>query len=371
MKLLWVGDAIIKSGFGRVTHNLVPRLIDLGWDITVLGVCYDGDPHPYSYPIYPAGTRGDIYGIGRLSDVYHRTQPDACLFLQDPWIVPHYLPLVSGPTVASMPVDAPNLPRSAAFALARLSSAIFWTRFALTEAHQAGFSGRATVIPFGVDPSIYFPTARAEARAKLGIPLGDFVVGNVNTNHARKRLDLTVMYFAEWVQRYKLPPSVRLFIHAAPRDSSVDLVQLADYYGVRSRMIVAEQAGHVPEELMRYVYAAMDVQVSTTLGEGFGLPTIEAMACGIPQIVPAWAALGDWAADAVWAIPVTSYQVTPGLNTIGGIADREQFIAGLHGMYTNDSFRIDFAERALARAKEPQFQWDVIAEQYHRVLSGV
>lgn len=375
--LLWVGDAIIHSGFARVTHNILAHLVDR-WDVHVLGVCYTGDPHGYPYPIYPASLSGDIYGLGRLQEIIGKVKPDAILILQDPWIVPFYLDRLNGnfkgPVVASMPVDAPNIPKRAAHALSKLTHAIFWTEFGLKEAQASGFSGDADVIPFGVDLERYVPVPRAAARARLKIPQGAYVVGNVNTNHPRKRLDLTMLYFAEWIRSGGAPSDAKLMLHCAHKPEGWDLMNLADYLGLKGRMIITNpgSAGQVDESAMPFLYSAMDVQVTTTQGEGWGLTQCESMACGVPQIVPEWAALAEWPRGAVRYVPVTSHAVTAGqLGTIGGIVDRIEFVKALSELHDDPTLRVEYGARARAKVEEPQFRWDAIADRYHEVLSEV
>jgi glycosyltransferase involved in cell wall biosynthesis len=48
-----------------------------------------------------------------------------------------------------------------------------------------------------------------------------------------------------------------------------------------------------PDEYMRDVYSSMDVHMLVSLGEGFGIPILEAQACGTPVIVGAWTAMAE------------------------------------------------------------------------------
>ena len=50
-------------------------------------------------------------------------------------------------------------------------------------------------------------------------------------------------------------------------------------------------------------YSAMDVLLATSMGEGFGVPTIEAQACGTRVIGSGWAATEDLVSDECWLVP--------------------------------------------------------------------
>jgi glycosyltransferase involved in cell wall biosynthesis len=48
-----------------------------------------------------------------------------------------------------------------------------------------------------------------------------------------------------------------------------------------------------PIEFMRTLYSSMDVFLLTSMGEGFGIPILEAQACGVPVIVGDWTAMSE------------------------------------------------------------------------------
>ena len=62
---------------------------------------------------------------------------------------------------------------------------------------------------------------------------------------------------------------------------------MAEYYGIRDyllpQMMGNLDQGQAPDEEMVDIYNMMDVFALPTAGEGFGIPTIEAMACGKPS----------------------------------------------------------------------------------------
>ena len=382
-KLLWVGDAVCHTGFARVTHNVLAHLAPK-WDVYVLGINYDGGPHDYPYPIYPSRMKGDLWGLNWMQQLLTTIKPQAICVIQDPWITAKFvLEIDRGqvPMAAYLPVDARNQPSGACVALNRLDLGIFYTQFGFTQCRLAGYSGVGVVIPHGVDTEVYRPIDRSEARAELGLDaLGDiFVIGNVNRNQPRKRLDLTVQCFAEWLRRVAgcrdQINNAYLYIHCSQHDTAGwDLPQLANYYGISQRLIIPDEhavtpSKGLPESAMPYVYSAFDVQLTTSLGEGWGLSQMEGAACGVPQIVPQYAALGEWMAGAAYMIPCLDSETHVQINTVGGVPNRQACIEAIDIMYRHPDIRAQYAQKALDLAHSPAYSWANVGERFHVALT--
>lgn len=396
-RLLWIGDAGVSTGFARCTHRTLDVLRE-EYDVAVLGLNFVGEPHsmenphPWPYPIYPAMVGGDAFGVRRTEPIIKKFAPDVVVVQNDPWNVPAYLEQIPNgiPVVATMPVDGKNCTLGLKLAqlkkrawkgkadhATRLACAVFWTQFGLREARAGGYDGPAAVIPLGIDLEIYKPTDKMEAREKLGFPpeiKSAYIVGNVNRNQPRKRLDLTIEYFADWVRRYNVSDAY-LYLQLAPTgETGYDALQLMQYYGFhgeQKRLILVEPELGIglDESIMPFVYSALDVQVTTTQGEGWGLTTMEGMACGVPQIVPEWAALGEWASAAAQNVPCYDHAVTVNkVNAVGGIADRGSFVESLQALYTRPEARRTLSEAGLALVRKPEYRWRSVGEQFGRVI---
>jgi glycosyltransferase involved in cell wall biosynthesis len=372
-----VGDACVSSGFAKATHAVLDH-VRHEWDVSVIGLNYWGDPHSYPYDVYPTRTvdnpYGDYLGVQRLGPLIRQLRPDLVVVQNDPWHFPPYLKAAGNtPVVGVVAVDGMNCRGND---LNGLRHAIFWTQFGEQEAKHGGYSGTSSVIPLGVDLNTYCPQPRDRSRMACGLPeryRGAFIVGNVNRNQPRKRLDLTVSFFAEWVIRNKVLDAY-LFLHVAPtKDVGYDCEQLMRYYGMANRLIYAEpDVGQgVSERCLVDTYNSFDVLLSTTQGEGWGLPTLEAMACGVPCIVPDWSAHGEWARDAAWLIQCTEICCTPNdVNAIGGVPSRHLTIEALDRLYRDEEERRAWSDAALKRAREPHFRWENIGQSYLQTLDG-
>jgi D-inositol-3-phosphate glycosyltransferase len=383
-KLLWVGDIVCHTGFARVTENILSGLRE-NWDIKVVGINYPGDPHDLPYPIWPARNGGDIWGIGECAAVIDRERPDAICILQDPWIVSRFATEINRgpiPMAAYMPVDANNQNPDVCQRLNNLDLAIFYTRFGEVECRMAGYKGESAIIPHGVNTEIYRPICKKEARSRMevdNLPENAFIFGNVNRNSPRKRLDLSIEAFARWLrQRAGAADRIEdayLYLHCSNHDTAgIYAMQLANYWGVSRRLIMPDQRlvtpyEGLPEHQMPLVYSSFDVQISTTLGEGWGLSQIEGAACSIPQIVPQFAALGEWMAAAAWQVPCSGRVTHPVINTIGAVPDVGEMVRALDLFYRRPDVREKYSQLALACAQKPEFRWQNIAERFDTELT--
>lgn len=79
------------------------------------------------------------------------------------------------------------------------------------------------------------------------------------------------------------------------------VVDEADRLGVRDRVHLV---GRVDDEALAGWYAAAAVVITTTRGEGFGLPVLEALGAGVPVVASDLPVLREVGADAVTYVPV-------------------------------------------------------------------
>ncbi len=389
-RLLFVGDGPdCPSGFGRATREILHRVKE-HYDVTVLGINHRGDPGTVDYPVYTAAAGGDAFGVGRLIWMCQMVKPDLIVIQNDGWYFPYYIAalrkkkpnfeyecpeIAAIPVIGAVAVDGLNFDGDW---IKDLTSVIFWTDFAESEARKGGFAGTSYVIPLGVDLETFYSVDHDQAleRQKIGMLKGKFIVGNINRNQPRKRWDLTIRYFAAWVNSRRIEDA-RLFLHCAPTgDKSTNVLSLAHYYGVLDKIVLYEPEpfyGKADED-MRDVYNCFDVLMSTTQGEGMSLPTMEAMACNVACVVPAWSALGDWARGAAALVPCTSTALqtfSPSINVIGGVADERAFVEALDLLYRDKSHRELVAAMGLARVAEERFRWDNIGARWVGVLDSV
>jgi len=110
-----------------------------------------------------------------------------------------------------------------------------------------------------------------------------FIFGVVARNQPRKNYPELIQAWAEFAERYD---DVLLWLHTAPTDPArkvVNLHFLVDQLGCADSVVFSDSVSSfygMSSKEMADVYNIFDCHFLATAGEGFGIPTIEAMACG-------------------------------------------------------------------------------------------
>ena len=161
---------------------------------------------------------------------------------------------------------------------------------------------RITVVPHGVD-SAYAPARPDEVaalRAHLGLDRETPYLLSVGVFDPRKRLELLL---ATAARLRGVAPGLRLII-AGDQGAYTEPVRAAvARHGLGGAAVLA---GFVPPERMAALYTGAACMLFTSAYEGFGLPVLEAMACGCPVAACANSAIPEVAGDAGLLVPESS-----------------------------------------------------------------
>ena len=220
--------------------------------------------------------------------------------LMDVWTLDHRS--LAGMRLASWcPVDHDPIP-PLTVAYFELSGArpIAMSRFGEDRMRRVGLD--PLYVPHAVDTSVFRPREdeRLDVRDALGVPADAFVVGMVAANKGsavpRKSFPWVFQAFARFHERH---PEAILYLHCEKLGhyDGINMEALAIACGVPLEALrftdqVEMQVG-IAGESLAYLYSLMDVLCSPSMGEGFGIPIIEAQACGVPVIVSDWTSMPE------------------------------------------------------------------------------
>lgn len=378
LRILFSSNAAwAHTGYGNQTALFLPRLRDLGHQMAHLAFygLEGGSLNMGDIPVYPKMRDG--YGNDAMGMHSRHFKADVLITLIDAWVLqPQAVP--DGVAWAPwFPIDMEPIPPPVLRAVQHAHTPIVYSKFGLKMAHAANLDAR--YVPHGVDTTLLCPGDRKAARETLGWPSDRFIFGMVAANKgfpSRKAYPAHLEAFAHFAKKH---PDALLYLHtvSGTEHGGVNLVELAQHLGIADRVLFPDQyamaLGGFPDAHMATLYNAMDALLSVSQGEGFGVPILEAQACGTPVIVGDWTSMPElcfggwkvpreqtkvsgygWIPEREW-MPLAAYQFSP---RIGAILEAME-AAYLNGIARDRKGR-EAREGALA------YDADVVARDYWR-----
>jgi glycosyltransferase involved in cell wall biosynthesis len=369
-RLLWLSNAPWGgSGYGEQTALFLPRLRDQGHDVAAL--CNWGlqgrETRWGGITCYPSDGYWGNHNLGVFAE-HH--QADQVIALCDAWVLkPDAWPDRLEAAVWA-PIDHWPIPPLVLAVLAHERiTPIAMSRFGFDLMQT--FELDPIYVPHGVDTRLFRPQRelRDAIRDELGIPRDVFLVGMVGANVGnpslpRKAFPQALMAFNQLAKRHD---DAWLYIHtnATPQDTGIKLDTLATVIGcppgrIRFPHAKAFQLG-IPAQALAYTYQAFDVLLQPSMGEGFGIPIVEAQASGVPVITSNHSAMSElcgagWLVegDPWWDALQESFFITPHIRSI---------IDALEAAY---AARDDLELRKRAEWFAADYDADLVAERYWR-----
>lgn len=378
MRILWVSNAPFSStGYGVQTRLFAPQVRDLGHQVAFLpfygleggALNWDG------MTMYPRGRHP--YGQDVVRGTAEHVDADIVVSLMDAWVCePQRYPEVRH--VPWFPIDMEPLPEPVKYVVERAFARIVMSRFGERVMQDAGLD--CLYVPHGVDTSVYRPMDKVAARLKLdptGMAQDKFIVGMVAANKgnapSRKAYPEHIKAFAAFAKGH---PDALLYLHttAGPQDGGVHLYEYVQHCGLEigKNVVFCDQFhNHLgfPDEYMVDTYNAFDVLMNVSMGEGFGVPILEAQACGVPVIVGDWTAMSElcftgWLVRKDEAVEMPSAMMghtsVQWLPRVEAITERlEQAYERLHGSGIDHA-----AERAVTAISAAKYDVARVTEEY-------
>ena len=333
-RILWVSNAPwAATGYGQQTAQAITRLKADGNDIAVAAnygleaSATMWNSPAGSIPVYPRGMdtwSNDVIPAHmhdwsqRDKDAEHllMTLFDVWVFKGEKW--------AEFPVASWIPIDhVPAPPEVSAWARLPFVYPIAMSKFGKSMLENVGIE--SWYVPHAVEkvykPTKSFVTPNGQTftgREFMKISEDKFVVGmnaaNKGVSPVRKAFGENLLAFSMFAKKYD---DAVLYIHTDPSGSmgGIKINDLILSCGISPEKVIFPDPymlrSGISQEIMASIYSGMDVLLATSMGEGFGVPTVEAQACGVPVIVSDFAASAELCAEDGWKIGGQPYWDAP------------------------------------------------------------
>jgi len=392
IKLGWMSDSpCTNTGFASVSRDLLNRLNDMPYyDCKMLGHNHTGqvlakgtkfaDGSGMNFELHPGGMQPfaqdvmswwiknnklDVFGV--LLDTFMVYGQDAWFLRQDtsPARTIFYYP---SDGEARLPVNCENI-------LRKVDMPVAMSKFGQKQAWKV-HKIKTEYIPHAVDRKLYFPL-EAEKRLELKKEWGlknKFVVGTVARNQPRKMLDRTFKSFKVFAEG---KDDAVLFMHTDPDDIAkvFDTRELIQRYNLQNKVMFSGMRyfNGFTYKKMNDVFNLMDAHFLTTTGEGFGIPTIEASACGVPNVATDITTTQELLVEnGKCGLPVKMLggeydTVTGNWNVERGVMDIEDGAKQLNRLYDDRELGRKLGEEGVKKVAK-FYDWEQVAKDWDRLI---
>lgn len=304
LRIAWYSNAPWAStGYGQQTAQLIQRFAKEDHQVAVIcNYGLEGSKSIWNgFQMYPRGLAayGDDVIVAHAMDWQHKDQsvPTIIGTLFDVWPLknpglkawPHFFSWV--------PIDhTPAPPEVLAWCGLPNVKPVAMSKFGLRMLETAGIP--AMYAPHGIEAT-FKPTTRIKT-AMMDKPGREFmeysddefvvlmVAANKGINPSRKSWAENLLAFSIFAQKHK---DAVLYLYTEPDGAmgGINIVNLLNSVGIpKERYRIIDQYAYrlgLPHEVMAAIYSAADVLLACSMGEGFGIPVVEAAACGVRTIV--------------------------------------------------------------------------------------
>ena len=321
LRILWYSNAPwAATGYGQQTAQVIPRLAKEGHQVAVHAMYgLAGSASTWNgFKMYPQGLSAysDDVVVAHTMEWANQdpSTPTLLMTLFDVWVLKSES-LKTWKNIASwVPIDhQPTPPEVLEWCTRENVKPIAMSKFGSRMLNLAGVEH--FYVPHAIEP-VFKPTesvslangTKMTGREFMGWEEDRFVVSMVATNKgsqpARKAWAENILAFSIFAKDH---PDAVLYLYTEPVGamSGINLIQLMDACGIgEDKYKIVDQYAYrhgMPQNLMAAMYTASDVLLACSMGEGFGIPVIEAQACGCRVIVSNFTAQPELVGDG-WTV---------------------------------------------------------------------
>jgi glycosyltransferase involved in cell wall biosynthesis len=305
----------VKKGYGITFNELYQTgFLQQHFEIHHLAWHYEQAPAMFDgVMVYPCI---EEHKVQALRDALYRIEPDVILLHADAHFYRDYLSELlawRGPIVGWFTIDYERRHNPAGLlALYQRCNRILCMADASIKQTRQDYAGPIAKVPLGVNAEIFKPVTPArkrELRHELGLPSQAYLFVMVANNFWRKGLEYAILALSRFVERYPdLAATTVLYLHTESTDQLLELIR---DYGVTEQVRISHGFDPFKQPLsetrLAELYQTADAFLLPSLGEGFGMPVLEAQACGLPLIISDNSVLREVGGDAALYIRCPGY----------------------------------------------------------------
>jgi len=308
------------TGYSKVSHNLLRQLSTLAPKVKVYHFGFQRHPKRTSHRKVADGViqydaaanedpKEDGFGFNKIYEYLDMVNPDVVMIYNDPLVVYRFLESMKHQRgvspyklwiymdqvyqgIAQPLMDKINDHADRVYCFTPSWKAIYETY---------GAHKDVRVMEHAVDSTVFSQLprqSRVDCRKNLNIPDDAVIFFNANRNSQRKRLDLSIAGFVEYMTRNPAKtPYLVIATNTNPQSGAYyDVMRIysaevtrrglaIESYAIRCVIIDTSPPNFINDEGINQLYNATDIGLNTTDGEGYGLCQLEHMYTGAPQVV--------------------------------------------------------------------------------------
>jgi len=402
------------TGFGRVMKELLPRLAKTGkYEICMIGWVYSGNSYEYDQA-KELGIRlemthfwegRDRFGAIRANEIIPRFQPNIVFSLGDVWMIDWISQNKHRKQfnwVLYTPIDRDYLSQYWLQILKDPEALVLYSKFGEKIVNRQIPNIRPYIIMHGVDTTIFHPIKNRQLlRKDVKFDQDEFIVGQCCRNQLRKSIPRTFKMFKAFncktffsdrtkcqhdircdlcqnFEQDERKKKTRLYLHMTDgsdandgRGISWNLNELAKRFKVRPSVTPGLSVSHgLSSVVLNKIYNLFDVHLLTTKREGFGLPILESMAAGIPNIATDYSSCSELLeGGGGLGIKIKAFLNDPDDEAESAICDIEDGAEKLEYLFNNPEKRKEIAQKSRKYAEK--LTWDVTIPQWEKVFDSV
>jgi glycosyltransferase involved in cell wall biosynthesis len=385
-----MSDASLNTGFGKVLHNIAYGLSESGLETFFIGwgFKYESSIPRTNYTLLPCGN--DPFGQDVLPYYIQQIKPEV-LIVQSDTRMTAYIPqmlkqLPVKPTfVHYVVVDGStwqidgkdHWPINWSQIIKGADKVVAMSKYGQQVLKSVGIDSE--VIYHGVDTTQFLPVSpeqRKSLKKQVGLGEDKFVFLGVFKSMQRKNPEKYLQAFKIFLESKELTQAEKdncvLVLHTQPQPQQggeYDLVEQCVDCGLQPGKNVIFSAQGVPVDRMQLIYQTADVFMHLGTMEGFGIPILEAMSCGLPIIGVDSCTMPELIGDCGILSEVPRYKNNQKIKygSFNGVeaelVDPWDVAKQMLKLYKSEALRKELGTKATEKAVR-EFDWTLIRKQW-------